>query len=122
VLHGADLSAGAHIPAIGANHAHKRELDDSALAKTDLIFVDALEQSKQEAGDLILPFAREPQRWERVRELADLVAGKAPGRTSDSQVTLFKSNGIASWDLAVAIQVYRLARQHNLGRELPLYT
>jgi alanine dehydrogenase len=122
VLHGADLSAGAHINAIGANHAHKRELDDSALAKTDLIFVDALEQSKQEAGDLILPFAREPQRWERVRELADLVAGKAPGRTSDSQVTLFKSNGIASWDLAVAIQVYRLARQHNLGRELPLYT
>jgi alanine dehydrogenase len=121
VLTGADLPAGIHINAIGANHAHKRELDDSGIAKADLIFVDSLAQSKQEAGDLIQPFAQQPERWEQVHELADLVSGKLAGRTSESQITLFKSNGIAAWDLAVAILVYNLATQKHLGRELPLY-
>ncbi len=121
VLRGVDLAPGVHINAIGANHAHKRELDDAAIGKTDLVVVDSVEQSKQEAGDLLLPFANHPQRWENVIELADLVGGKVPGRRSESQVTLFKSNGIASWDLAVAIIVYRLAVERHLGRELPLF-
>jgi alanine dehydrogenase len=121
VLSGADLSPGVHVNAIGANHAHKRELDDAAIAKADVIFVDSLEQSKQEAGDLILPFEKQPQRWEAVHELADLVGGKVPGRTTDAQITLFKSNGIAAWDLAVAVIVYRLAVERHLGRELPLF-
>jgi alanine dehydrogenase len=122
VLLGADLPAGVHINAIGANHAHKRELDDAAIAKADLIFVDSLAQSKQETGDLILPFEKDPPRWESVHELADLVAGKVPGRSSESQITLFKSNGIAAWDLAVAIIVYNLAQQLHLGKELPFFT
>jgi len=49
------------------------------------------------------------------------VAKKTPGRTSDTEVTLFKSNGIASWDLAVAMRVYALAKGKSLGRELPLW-
>jgi alanine dehydrogenase len=122
VLNGDDLPPGVHINAIGANHAHKRELDDLAIAKANPVFVDSLAQSKQEAGDLIIPFEREPQRWQQVHELAELVAGKVPGRTSDSQTTLFKSNGIASWDLAVAIKVYSLAKEKGLGRELPFYS
>ena len=121
VLSGADLSPGVHINAIGANHAHKRELDDAAIAKADIVFVDSIEQSKQEAGDLILPFEKQPQKWEQVHELADLVAGKVTGRTNDSEITLFKSNGIAAWDLAVGIMVYRMARERHLGRELPLF-
>jgi len=122
VLSGDDLPPGVHINAIGANHAHKRELDDAAIAKANLIFVDSLAQSRQEAGDLIIPFERAPQRWQQVHELAELVAGKVPGRTSDSQTTLFKSNGIAAWDLAVALKVYNLAKEKGLGRELPFFT
>jgi ornithine cyclodeaminase/alanine dehydrogenase-like protein (mu-crystallin family) len=121
VLFGADLSVGVHINAVGANHAHKRELDDVAIEKADVIFVDSMDQSKQEAGDLILPFERQPGRWEKVHQLAELVAGKVAGRTSDSQVTLFKSNGIAAWDLAAAIIVFRMARERHLGREIPLF-
>jgi len=122
VITGADLQPGVHINAIGANHAHKRELDDSAIAKCDPIFVDSIPQSKQEAGDLIQPFEKQPARWEQVHELADLVSGKVAGRSKPDQVTLFKSNGIAAWDLAVAVLVYKLAKQQQLGRELPLYT
>ena len=121
VVHGADLSAGVHINAIGANHAHKRELDNEAVASADVIVVDSIEQSRQEAGDLILAFHGDESCWTGVKRLSDVVAGKTGGRTSDTEVTLFKSNGIASWDLAVAIKVYGLARQKNLGRELPLW-
>jgi len=122
VLRGQDLPPGVHINAIGANHAHKQELDEAAVAKANLIFVDSLAQSQQEAGDLIIPFRKDPQKWNAVRELSDLVAGKAPGRANDAQITLFKSNGIAAWDIAVAAKVYALAKEKGLGRELPLYT
>ena len=121
VLGGGDIPPGVHINAIGANHAHKQELDESVIAKANVIFVDSLAQSNQEAGDLIIPFAKQPQRWAEVKELADLVAGKVAGRANDSQTTLFKSNGIASWDLAVAMKVYARAKEKGLGRELPLF-
>jgi alanine dehydrogenase len=122
VLDGHDIAEGAHVNAIGANHAHKRELDDTAISRADVIFVDSIEQSKQEAGDLIIPFQQQPKKWDAVRELDQLIAGKVPGRASEKQITLFKSNGIASWDLAVAEKVYALAGQKNLGRELPLFS
>jgi ornithine cyclodeaminase/alanine dehydrogenase-like protein (mu-crystallin family) len=122
VVRGADLSPGAHINAIGANHAHKRELDDEAVASADIIVVDSVEQSRQEAGDLIIAFHGDEICWTGVKKLSEIVAGKASGRTSDAEVTLFKSNGIASWDLAVAMKVYAMARGKGLGRELPLWS
>ena len=121
VVHGGDLSPAAHINAIGANHSHKRELDDEAVASADVIVVDSVEQSRQEAGDLIIAFHGDEICWTGVKKLCDVVAGKTSGRTSDSEVTLFKSNGIASWDLAVAMKVYAAAREKKLGRELPLW-
>jgi ornithine cyclodeaminase/alanine dehydrogenase-like protein (mu-crystallin family) len=122
VLRGADLAAGVHINAIGANHAHKREVEGEAVAAASVIVVDSIEQSRQEAGDLILAFQSDESRWSAVKELSGLVAGKVRGRTSDTEVTLFKSNGIAAWDLAAAMKVYAAAREKKLGRELPLYT
>ena len=121
VLHGADLAPGMHINAIGANHAHKRELDEQAVAAASLIVVDSVEQSRQEAGDLILAFQADETRWAAVKKLSEVVAGKAQGRSREGDITLFKSNGIASWDLAAALKVYGLARQKGLGRELPFW-
>ena len=121
VLSGSDLSRGVHVNAIGANHAHKRELDDRTIEIADLIFVDSIEQSKQEAGDLIIPFEKTLEKWAQVHELAELVTGKAPGRSRDSQITLFKSNGIAAWDLASAIAVYDAARSQHRGTEIPFF-
>jgi len=122
IVNGADLAEGAHINAIGANHAHKRELDNEAVASADVIVVDSIEQSRQEAGDLIIAFHGDESCWTGVKKLSEVVAGKASGRTSDAEVTLFKSNGIAAWDLAVAMKVYALAKEKKLGRELPLWS
>jgi alanine dehydrogenase len=122
VVKGADLDTGVHINAIGANHAHKRELDDEAVASADVIVVDSIEQSRQEAGDLIIAFHGDESCWTGVKRLSDIVAGKVSCRTSDTEATLFKSNGIASWDLAVAVKVYKAAREQKVGRELPLWS
>jgi alanine dehydrogenase len=122
VVRGTDLASGMHINAIGANHANKRELDEEAVSCADVIVVDSIEQSRQEAGDLIIAFKGDEICWTGVKKLSDVVAGKVGGRTSDTEVTLFKSNGIASWDLAVAMQVYAKAREKGLGRPLPFWS
>jgi len=69
----------------------------------------------------VLGFANDSGRWDRVAELSGVVAGKVPARTGNDQVTLFKSNGIAAWDLAAAMRVYSEATRRNLGRLLPLW-
>jgi len=122
VVNGADLATGTHINAIGANHAHKRELDDEVVTRADVIVVDSVEQSRQEAGDLIIAFHGDETCWTGVKELSEVVASKTAGRTGDGEVTLFKSNGIAAWDLAVAMRVFAMAREKKLGRELPFWT
>src|SRR6202521_1985029 len=96
VLEGPWFSPGAHVNAIGANWAHKRELDDAAVARADVIAVDSIEQAKMEAGDLILSFADDVTRWDAVREIGGIVAGKITGRTRTNQITLVKSNGSAT--------------------------
>jgi alanine dehydrogenase len=121
VLEGAWLSPGVHVNAIGANWAQKRELDDAAINRTDVIVVDSIEQAKMEAGDLILSFGNDASRWDVARELGAIVAGKTPGRTSANQITLFKSDGIATWDLAAAVRVYDLAVARGIGESIPLW-
>jgi alanine dehydrogenase len=122
VVTGSDIAPGMHINAIGVNHAHKQELDEAAVRRANVIAVDSIEQSRQEAGDLIMAFGQDESKWSSVKKLADIVDGKIPGRSNEKAVTLFKSNGIASWDLAVAVRVRALAREKGLGRELPLWT
>jgi alanine dehydrogenase len=121
VVEGRWLAPGMHVNAIGANFPQKRELDAGAVARCDNIAVDSREQSRIEAGDLIQAFAGDEARWSKVLELADLVAGKVPGRTSSKQITLFKSSGIAIEDVIVAGRIYELARERKLGREIPMW-
>ncbi len=121
VLEGAWLTPGMHINAMGANWPQKRELDEAAVGRANKIVVDSIEQSKMEAGDLIHAFAEDQSRWNAVQELAQIVAGKAPGRTSADQITLFKSNGIATWDLAAAVRVYEMAVARGMGKSIPIW-
>jgi alanine dehydrogenase len=121
VVNGVWLKPGAHINAIGANFPQKRELDDEAVARAALIVVDLREQAKREAGDLIHAFGDDASRWERVHELADIVAGKTKARTATEQITLFKSSGIASEDIAVAGRIYELAGERHMGKRIQMW-
>lgn len=121
VLLGAWLSPGTHVNAIGANFPQKRELDEEAVTRAGIIVADSREQSKQEAGDLIHVLGSDAGRWANVKELSDIVIGLAPGRTSERQITLFKSNGIASEDIAVAAKVYEAALRSGAGKRVEMW-
>jgi len=121
VLEGAWLAPGMHVNAMGANWPQKRELDEAAVGRANKIVVDSIEQSTMEAGDLIQAFGDDESRWNEIQELAQIVAGKAPGRTSADQVTLFKSNGIATWDLAAAVRVYEMAVAQGMGTPISIW-
>jgi alanine dehydrogenase len=121
VVEGRWLKPGVHINAIGANFPQKRELDAEAVKRCNVIVVDSREQSKLEAGDLIQVFGEEAQRWADVGELADIVAGQVSGRTNASEITLFKSNGIAIEDIVVAGRIFEMALQRGIGRQVPMW-
>jgi len=111
VLLGEWLSEGVHINAVGGNHARRRELDAAAVGRASLVVADSIEQSKIESGDLLAAFELDAGGWDRVVELADVVSGKCAGRRSDRDLTLFKSNGLALEDIAVAGYVYQAATE-----------
>ena len=119
VLNGEWLSEGTHINAAGANHWMRRELDGNAVRRSDVIVADEIEQAKMECGDLIYPAELGSIRWEQVRSLADVVGGIAPGRNTDSDITLFESQGLAVQDITTGIRVYQLALEKGIGSELP---
>ena len=121
VLEGTWLKPGMHVNVMGANWPQKRELDAAAVDGADVIVVDSIEQAKMEAGDLVQAFGDQAQRWDAVRELGAIVAGKIPGRTNADQITMFKSVGLASWDLAAAVRVYELALARGNGHSIPLW-
>ena len=121
VVEGRWIAPGTHVNAIGANFPQKRELDDAAIARASRIAVDFLEQAKIEAGDLIQAFAAERAKWNSVVELSQIIAGKISGRENETEVTLFKSSGIAIWDVAVAAKVYELAVAKGGGMRIPLW-
>lgn len=120
VLKGVWLQPGVHLNVAGSNFAQKRELDEEAVRRSALIVVDSKEQARIESGDLLVPIERGLLRWEDVHELGEVVAGRLPGRRSDQEITLFKSNGIALEDVAVAWRVYERAKAEGFGQELPL--
>lgn len=121
VIDGDWLQPGAHVNAIGANMLNRRELDNKSLSRASLIAVDSMEQAREEAGDLVLGLAAIPGGWNAVAELHEIVAGARSGRDADTDITIFKSSGIALWDVASAAYVYRQAIVKGKGRRITIW-
>jgi ornithine cyclodeaminase/alanine dehydrogenase-like protein (mu-crystallin family) len=118
VLRGEWLRPGALVCAVGANDPRRRELDNAVLERAAFVCCDSREDSQKESGDLIEPVAQGILDWLEVHELHEVVAGEVQGRSSADDVVLFKSNGIAAWDLAAGARVVELARERGVGLEL----
>ncbi len=95
---GALLPRGAHVNAVGAYKPQARELDDATIRRA-AVYVEERAAALAEAGDLVGPIASGALDPATVRDLRELLAGDAP---RDADVTVFKSVGLASEDLAVA--------------------
>jgi ornithine cyclodeaminase/alanine dehydrogenase len=118
VLRGEWLAEGALVCAIGANDASARELDDEVLRRAAFVCCDALDVARIESGDLIEPVAHGVLDWLEVHELQEVVAGDVQGRQSERDIVVFKSNGIAVWDVAIGAAAVERARARGVGREL----
>jgi ornithine cyclodeaminase/alanine dehydrogenase-like protein (mu-crystallin family) len=118
VLRGEWLRPGALVSAIGANDPRHRELDNVVLERAAFVCCDSLEQARLESGDLIEPVDAGVLDWLEVHELQEVVAGELPGRQSDDDIVLFKSNGIAAWDVAIGAAALARARERGVGTEI----
>jgi ornithine cyclodeaminase/alanine dehydrogenase-like protein (mu-crystallin family) len=108
------LAPGVHVNAVGASVPRARELDEETIRAATLV-VDRRESALNESGELLIPGLGE----ERIAaELGDVLIGAHPGRTSDDELTVFKSLGLAVEDLAAAELVVRRAREQGAGVEV----
>jgi ornithine cyclodeaminase len=112
------IAAGAHINAVGACVPFAREIDAATMAASRL-FVDKRESALQESGDILLAVRDGAMTPEHIRaEIGEVFAGAKPGRTSDEEITIFESLGLAVEDLAAAVYVYEKALEQNRGTKI----
>jgi alanine dehydrogenase len=99
------IKPGTHINAIGADAAGKEELDP-ALLKAAKIVVDSWAQASH-SGEINVPFSKGLIKQSDIyAELGEIVVGKKTGRTSNAEITIFDSTGLAIQDISVAKYVY----------------
>src|SRR5690349_6198298 len=118
VLRGEWLRPGSLVCAIGANDGRRRELDNVVLERAAFVCCDSRDDARLESADLIEPVESGVLDWLEVHELQEVVAAEVAGRQSDEDIVVFKSNGLAAWDVAVAAAVVERARSAGVGLEV----
>jgi ornithine cyclodeaminase/alanine dehydrogenase-like protein (mu-crystallin family) len=120
ILHREWLAEGAHVNAVGSSIPTTRELDTATMAAASL-YVDRRESTVNESGDYLFALREGAIGPEDIRgEIGELLIGAVEGRHSDSELTVFKSLGLAVEDLAAAEYVLRRAEAENAGVEVEL--
>ena len=112
------LRPGVHVTGIGSHVPDAREVDSLTLERAKVV-VDQESACLAEAGDLIQPINAGQYDAGRIyAEIGAIVAGDLPGRSDSTEITFFKSVGLAAQDLAVASLVYRRALAEGVGFQL----
>ena len=115
VLRGEWLEPGMHVNAVGASARMGRELDTATIARAAL-FVDSRESTENESADYLEAVREGAITSDHIRaELGEVLAGTQPGRRDASEITLFRSQGLGSEDLACAAYLFEVARQDGRG-------
>jgi ornithine cyclodeaminase/alanine dehydrogenase-like protein (mu-crystallin family) len=120
VFEHADLKPGVHINGIGSYKATTRELPSETI-KHATIVVDSRTAALAEAGDIIIPINEGIITANDIHaELGEIILGTKPSRTSENEITFFKSVGNAAQDLAIAERVFDVSIRLNLGENIEL--
>lgn len=120
VLEGAWLESGQHINAAGSNALNRAEIDEAAVERCNLVTVDSRGTAQAECGDLYPLVKRGRMTWDDFTEIGDVLAGKAQGRSSSGDITLYESHGMGIQDLYVGAKMLELAREREVGIDLPI--
>ena len=114
-VHKQDVRPGTFIAAVGADDVHKQEIDPALMASATIV-ADSLDQACS-IGDTHHAIAKRLMSKEDVNaELGEIVAGKKPGRTSEDQIIIFDSTGVAIEDAVAAAAVYEKTRVAGIGK------
>jgi ornithine cyclodeaminase/alanine dehydrogenase-like protein (mu-crystallin family) len=116
VVHESDLRPGQHIAALGADAGGKAELEHAALERCRLFCDDWAQASA--GGELSGAVAAGRVERDGVRQIGDVILGRAEGRRGTEEITLFDSTGLAIQDLAIAIAVYEAWREGRIDASL----
>jgi len=120
ILQGDWISPGAHVNAVGSSTPTARELDSAAVARAKL-YVDRRESALNEAGDFLIPKSEGVIGDAHIRaELGELLLGTHKGRESETDITLFKSLGLAVEDVAAAHYIYARAAERGVGTSVEM--
>ncbi|MBU1320019.1 MAG: ornithine cyclodeaminase family protein [candidate division Zixibacteria bacterium] len=120
IFDGSKVRDGAHINGIGSHTPNARELD-TVIVKRSKFIADSFEACLKEAGDIMIPIQEGAvDKSHMVAELGEIVTGKKPARSNDSEITLFKSNGLAIQDVAAAKLVYDKALEKGIGQSVDI--
>lgn len=120
VLRGEWLAAGTHVNAVGASVAALQEVDLSCVTRSN-IWVDYMPMAMTAASDLFEPLAKGIiDRSRIVGEIGAVLNGQIPGRSSDAEITLYRSLGVPAQDIELANFVYQKAKDLGLGVEVSL--
>ena len=114
------VSPGAHVISVGACRPTQREMAPDLVARARL-YVDSRAAALMESGDVVMGIVEGRFTDSHiVGELGQIVLGRAPGRTADADITVFKSLGMAVEDVVAADLVLRRAIETGSGAELTL--
>ncbi len=115
-----DIDPGTHINAVGSYQPEVREIPGETVGRATLV-LDHRESALAETGDIIIPLRQGLIAAKDLEtELGDILLGRAPGRSSEEGITLFKSVGVAVQDLAAAVRALEGAVARGLGTVVPL--
>jgi ornithine cyclodeaminase len=115
VVEGRWLRPGTFVASAGAYAPTSREVDGETVVRADLRVIDSVRDSLDRAGDFVLPMNEGAIARESVLDLAELVAGRRPGRTDARQIAYYKSCGVAVQDLVTAQFIAEAAAARGLG-------
>ena len=118
VFDGNKVKDGTHVSSIGAHAPKSRELDATLIKKANFLGAGMASACLAEAGDYIMPIDEGIIIPENIISIGELITGSVKGRTSPSDITVFKSVGIAAQDVAVAKLVYDRALKENVGQDI----
>jgi alanine dehydrogenase len=116
------LAPGTHVTSVGYD-PNGRELDDATVAASYLVVESraaALAAPPSGSPDLTEPIAAGLVDADQMAEIGEIVLGKRRGRSSDAEITVYKSVGVAVQDAAAAALVLAAARSIGSGEEFPL--
>lgn len=109
VVRGRWIRPGTHVNLVGSHSARAREADSDLIASAR-VFTDRMESLFNEGGDVLIPLAEgRIERSHVVGEIGRVINGEVAGRTSDHEITVYKSHGITAQDLFAAHAVYTAA-------------